>query len=56
MPEESKESQILWGGRFAGETDPLMQKFKASSANDKKMFDSDLAGKYTQRGFVRLTC
>lgn len=44
MPEETKDSQKLWGGRFAGETDPLMQEFNASLPNGKKMFDSDLTG------------
>ncbi|CCE80413.1 Piso0_003529 [Millerozyma farinosa CBS 7064] len=34
----------LWGGRFTGATDPLMDLYNASLPYDKKMFDADLEG------------
>lgn len=39
-PAESK----LWGGRFTGATDPLMDLYNASLPYDKRMFDADLTG------------
>lgn len=40
----------LWGGRFTGETDPLMNLYNASLPYDKKMYIADLEGTkvYTQ--------
>lgn len=45
-PAESK----LWGGRFTGATDPLMDLYNASLPYDKVMYDADLTGTkvYTQ--------
>lgn len=45
MPE-----QKLWGGRFTGGTDPLMDLYNASLPYDKKMYAADLEGTrvYTQ--------
>lgn len=45
-PTESK----LWGGRFTGATDPLMDLYNASLPYDKIMYDADLTGTkvYTQ--------
>lgn len=40
IPSETK----LWGGRFAGTTDPLMHLYNASLPYDKKMYDVDLTG------------
>ncbi|RKP27273.1 argininosuccinate lyase [Syncephalis pseudoplumigaleata] len=34
----------LWGGRFSGETDPLMERFNASIGFDKRMYAQDLTG------------
>lgn len=40
----SDNSQKLWGGRFTGETDPLMHLFNASLPYDYKMYKADLDG------------
>ncbi|KAG5355872.1 Argininosuccinate lyase [Yarrowia sp. B02] len=34
----------LWGGRFTGATDPLMNLYNASLPYDKKMYEADLEG------------
>ena len=34
----------LWGGRFTGETDPIMEKFNNSINYDKIMWREDLFG------------
>uniref|UniRef100_A0AAR2LTC7 Argininosuccinate lyase n=1 Tax=Pygocentrus nattereri TaxID=42514 RepID=A0AAR2LTC7_PYGNA len=34
----------LWGGRFVGATDPVMEKFNASIAYDQRMWDEDIRG------------
>uniref|UniRef100_A0A8C6LA63 Argininosuccinate lyase n=1 Tax=Nothobranchius furzeri TaxID=105023 RepID=A0A8C6LA63_NOTFU len=34
----------LWGGRFAGDTDPIMKKFNASIPFDQRMWDADIRG------------
>ncbi|RLV92943.1 Argininosuccinate lyase [Spathaspora sp. JA1] len=39
-PSENK----LWGGRFTGATDPLMDLYNASLPYDKIMYDADLTG------------
>lgn len=46
----NEESQKLWGGRFTGETDPLMHLYNASLPYDYKMYKADLEGTkvYTQ--------
>ncbi|VEU21590.1 DEKNAAC102757 [Brettanomyces naardenensis] len=36
--------QKLWGGRFTGATDPLMDLYNASLPYDKKMYAADLEG------------
>lgn len=45
-PAESR----LWGGRFTGASDPLMDLYNASLPYDQKMYDADLTGTkvYTQ--------
>ncbi|PRT53687.1 Argininosuccinate lyase [Wickerhamiella sorbophila] len=40
----SKEEAKLWGGRFTGGTDPLMELYNASLPYDKKMYKVDLEG------------
>ena len=34
----------LWGGRFTGATDPLMDKFNESLPFDKRMWKEDITG------------
>lgn len=34
----------LWGGRFSGDTDPVMEKFNASINIDKRMWEEDIRG------------
>ncbi|XP_072043943.1 LOW QUALITY PROTEIN: argininosuccinate lyase-like [Amphiura filiformis] len=34
----------LWGGRFTGETDPIMEQFNASIGYDKRMWKADIQG------------
>ena len=36
------EQKKLWGGRFTGATDPLMEKFNESLPFDKRMWKEDL--------------
>lgn len=40
----STEPKKLWGGRFTGETDPLMEKFNESLPFDKRMWAEDIQG------------
>ncbi|KAL2094602.1 hypothetical protein ACEWY4_009321 [Coilia grayii] len=41
---DSSEGSKLWGGRFAGDTDAIMEKFNASIAYDQRMWDADIRG------------
>ena len=34
----------LWGGRFTGKTDPIMEKFNESLSYDKRMSRADITG------------
>lgn len=38
----SGEKKKLWGGRFTGATDPLMEKFNESLPFDKRMWREDI--------------
>ncbi|XP_072301880.1 argininosuccinate lyase [Eucyclogobius newberryi] len=38
------EGNKLWGGRFVGDTDPIMEKFNASISYDQRMWDADIRG------------
>lgn len=38
-------SNKLWGGRFTGKTDPVMEKFNNSIGYDKIMWKEDIEGK-----------
>ncbi|KAK6166579.1 hypothetical protein SNE40_023235 [Patella caerulea] len=38
------EGDKLWGGRFTGGTDPIMEKFNASISYDKRMWKADIEG------------
>lgn len=40
--QRSFSSQKLWGGRFVGSVDPIMEKFNNSLAYDKRMYKFDL--------------
>ncbi|ESP01681.1 hypothetical protein LOTGIDRAFT_200177 [Lottia gigantea] len=40
----SGEGNKLWGGRFTGKTDPIMEEFNASISYDKKMWKADIRG------------
>uniref|UniRef100_A0A672HK12 Argininosuccinate lyase n=1 Tax=Salarias fasciatus TaxID=181472 RepID=A0A672HK12_SALFA len=40
----------LWGGRFVGDVDPVMEKFNASIAYDQRMWDADIRG---SRAYVK---
>lgn len=50
MSSEKPTEQRLWGGRFTGASDPLMDLYNASLPYDKKMYEADLEGTrvYTQ--------
>jgi argininosuccinate lyase len=43
----------LWGGRFTGETDPLMERFNASLPFDWRLWDADIAGSIAWAGAIR---
>ncbi|XP_057677221.1 argininosuccinate lyase isoform X2 [Corythoichthys intestinalis] len=38
------EGSKLWGGRFVGAIDPVMERFNSSVAYDQRMWDADLRG------------
>ncbi|XP_058614883.1 argininosuccinate lyase isoform X2 [Onychostoma macrolepis] len=40
----NSEGNKLWGGRFVGNTDPIMEKFNASIAYDQRMWEADIKG------------
>lgn len=42
MSQEQPVESKLWGGRFTGATDPLMDLYNASLPYDKRMFEADL--------------
>ena len=44
MPADQPAEQRLWGGRFTGASDPLMDLYNASLPYDKKMYAQDLEG------------
>ena len=48
--QETNKENKLWGGRFKGTTDPLMNLYNSSISYDSKMFKEDLEGTriYTQ--------
>ncbi|KAK7087754.1 argininosuccinate lyase-like [Littorina saxatilis] len=41
---EAGEGNKLWGGRFTGATDPVMEAFNASISYDKRMWKADIEG------------
>ncbi|TWW75047.1 argininosuccinate lyase isoform X1 [Takifugu flavidus] len=40
----STEGSKLWGGRFVGKVDPIMEKFNSSLEYDQRMWDADIRG------------
>ena len=42
----------LWGGRFTGQTDPLMEKFNESLPFDKRMWAEDLKVRRGSKDFI----
>lgn len=44
MSEQQPVESKLWGGRFTGKTDPLMELYNASLSYDQKMYSQDLEG------------
>lgn len=38
------QSGKLWGGRFVGSIDPIMEKFNSSLAYDQRMWEADIQG------------
>lgn len=42
LTEGDGEGVKLWGGRFDGSTDPVMEQFNASISYDKKMWMQDI--------------
>lgn len=48
--------QKLWGGRFTGATDPVMEKFNASIHYDKRMWREDVqVERYREGGMYSIT-
>uniref|UniRef100_A0A8C9GNG4 Argininosuccinate lyase n=1 Tax=Piliocolobus tephrosceles TaxID=591936 RepID=A0A8C9GNG4_9PRIM len=44
LPNMASESGKLWGGRFVGAVDPIMEKFNASIAYDRHLWEVDVQG------------
>lgn len=44
MESKGSEGNKLWGGRFTGATDPVMEAFNASIGYDKRMWKADIEG------------
>ena len=42
MAETESKKMKLWGGRFDGATDPIMEAFNASISYDKAMWKEDI--------------
>lgn len=41
---EQKEEKKMWGGRFTGKVDPVMEAFNSSIGEDKVLWKVDLEG------------
>ncbi|XP_013383283.1 argininosuccinate lyase [Lingula anatina] len=44
MSGDISEAGRLWGGRFTGKTDPVMEQFNASISYDKRLWKADIQG------------
>ncbi len=42
-----------WGGRFKGKTNPLMERFSASIAFDRTLYEHDIEGSKAQAGMLK---
>ena len=42
----------MWGGRFTGATDPVMENFNASISYDSRMWEADIKVKFTVKVFL----
>lgn len=55
MNKSSKSSEKLWGGRFEGSTEELMEKFNASIGFDQRLYKMDIEGSRAQaRALARM--
>ena len=55
MNKSSQSSEKLWGGRFAGTTEKLMEKFNASIGFDRHLYKMDIEGSRAQaRALARM--
>ena len=43
---DESEGPKLWGGRFSGDTDPLMHKYNQSLSYDQRMWREDIDGSH----------
>ncbi|XP_072164510.1 argininosuccinate lyase-like [Diadema setosum] len=48
-----EKTQKLWGGRFTGATDPVMEQFNASIGFDQRMWKADIEG---SKAYVKAIC
>lgn len=55
MTEQKPAARKLWGGRFTGDTDPVMEKFNNSIHYDKAMWKEDLLGSEKYATAMRMT-
>jgi argininosuccinate lyase len=47
----------LWGGRFTGKVDPLMEKFNESLSVDKRMAQEDIKGSQVRdTTYIHIAC
>lgn len=51
--QQQQGAKKLWGGRFSGATDPLMEKFNESLPFDRRMWAEDLEG---SKAYARALC
>ena len=47
---EAQGTKKLWGGRFTGQTDPLMEKFNKSLPFDRRMWQEDIRASFPWHG------
>ena len=55
MSDHPNKKAKLWGGRFTGETDPVMEKFNNSINYDKIMWKHDLSGSEKYAAALQMT-
>ncbi|MBM4411720.1 MAG: argininosuccinate lyase, partial [Chloroflexi bacterium] len=52
MTQPAEGSSKLWGGRFSGETDALVEAFNASIAFDQRLYAEDIEGSIAHAGML----